>query len=63
MNNKNALVNVAEVELVYRTKVKASERPSVSTSSDAAQLFRALWEEGKLELIEQCQHLEKSGYY
>ena len=57
MNNKNALVNVAEVELVYRTKVKASERPSVSTSSDAAQLFRALWEEGKLELIEQFKVL------
>ena len=57
MNNKNALVNVAEVELVYRSKVKASERPSVSTSSDAAQLFRALWEEGKMELIEQFKVL------
>lgn len=55
--NKTVLSQVAEVELVYRSKVKASERPSVSSSADAAQLFRTLWEEGKLELAEQFKVL------
>ena len=55
--NKTVISNVAEVELVYRSKVKASERPAISSSADAAQLFRALWEEGKLELVEQFKVL------
>lgn len=55
--NKTSISNVAEVELVYRSKVKASERPAVSSSGDAAQLFRALWDEGKLELVEQFKVL------
>ena len=57
MINKTVMTNVAEVELVYRSKVKASERPSVSSSSDAVHLFRTLWEEGKLELVEQFKVL------
>ena len=43
---------VAEVELVYRWKVKASERPQIVSSKDAYELFLALWEEGKLDLVE-----------
>jgi DNA repair protein RadC len=57
MNIKAILTKVAEVELVYRSKVKASERPSISSSSDAAELYRSLWEEGKLELVEQFKVL------
>ena len=43
---KEALVKVAEVELVYKSKVKASERPTIQTSADAVNVLRVLWEEG-----------------
>lgn len=55
--NKEAVVKVAEVELVYRSKVKASERPVVQSSTDAANILRVLWEEGKIELVEQFKVL------
>lgn len=48
---------VAEVELVYRSKVKASQRPLITSSSDAADIFRSLWEEGKIDLVEQFKVL------
>ena len=49
--SKEALANVAEVELVYKSKVKASERPVIHSSTDAANILRILWEDGKLELV------------
>ncbi|HTM93160.1 MAG TPA: JAB domain-containing protein [Flavisolibacter sp.] len=55
--NKEALTKVAEVELVYKSKVKASERPVVQSSTDAANILRVLWEDGKLELVEQFKVL------
>ena len=48
---------VAEVELVYRSKIKASERPEITSSSDAYDIFKNLWEEGKMELVEQFKVL------
>jgi DNA repair protein RadC len=51
------LGKVAEVELIYKSKVKASERPQISSSRDACDLFKLLWEEGKLELVEQFKVL------
>lgn len=35
---------VAEVELVYRSKVKPSERPKISGSADAHRIFRETWD-------------------
>lgn len=55
--NKEALIKVAEVELVYKSKVKASERPMISSSADAANLLRMLWDEGKMDLVEQFKVL------
>ena len=55
--NKEALTKVAEVELVYKSKVKASDRPVVHSSTDAANILRILWEEGKMELVEQFKVL------
>jgi len=55
--NKETLTKVAEVELVYKSKVKPSERPVVQSSTDAANILRILWEEGKIELIEQFKVL------
>jgi DNA repair protein RadC len=52
-----ALSHVAEVELVYKSKVKASERPQIVSSKDAYDLLQLLWEEGKIDLVEQFKVL------
>ena len=51
--NTPAWFRVSEVELVYRTKVKASERPCVRQSKDIYELFIKLWEDGKIDMVEQ----------
>ena len=38
---------VAEVELVYKTKVKASERPIIKSSKDCYATFMKVWDENK----------------
>lgn len=43
----------AEVELIYRSKVKASERPSIKSAADGYQLFFNQWDENKLDFVEQ----------
>ena len=51
---KPGLVNqIAEVELIYKSKVKASERPKVTHSRDAYVIFRDNWDENKLEFVEE----------
>lgn len=50
-------LKVAEVELVYHSKVKASERPQITCSNDAFELLKSIWEEGKIELLEQFKVL------
>lgn len=44
---------ISEVGLVYRTKVKASERPQVKDSHDAFELFYSSWDQGTLEHVEE----------
>lgn len=51
------LSKVAEVELVYKSKVKASERPQIASSKDAYDILLAVWEEGKMDLVEQFKVL------
>ncbi len=46
-------LQVTEVELVYRNKSKASERPIVKTSKDAYNIFFSTWDQDKIELQEQ----------
>lgn len=46
-------LKVTEVELVYRNKSKASERPIVKTSKDAYNIFYSTWDLDKIELQEQ----------
>lgn len=45
--------NVAEVELVYKTKVKASVRPGIKCSKDSYDVLYGLWDKDKIELLEQ----------
>ncbi len=49
--NLQSFNQIAEVELIYKTKIKASERPQIKTSKDAADLLKHLWDETKLILL------------
>jgi DNA repair protein RadC len=40
---------VAEVEILYKSKVKASERKQIKSSSDAATIFREAYPDGQIE--------------
>lgn len=48
---------VAEVQLIYKSKVKASERPQISSSKDAYQILIRSWDENKIEFVEQFKIL------
>lgn len=54
---KKGLLQVAEIELVYKTKVKASERPKITCSKDAYKLLLETWDENKIEFVEQFKIL------
>jgi DNA repair protein RadC len=45
-------INIAEVRLIYKTKVKASERPQVNDSHDAFKLFYSSWDHDTIEHVE-----------
>ncbi len=48
---------IAEVELIYKTKIKASERPQVKTSKESAELLKQMWNENKIDFVEQFKVL------
>ncbi len=48
---------VAEVELVYKTKVKASERPKISNVKDCYNLLKELWNGNTIEMQEEFKVL------
>ena len=53
-NIKSTVFNqIAAVELVYKSKVKPSERPKIVTSKDAYAILKDSWDENKIELQEQ----------
>lgn len=51
------LITVSEIELVYRSKVKASERLKIASSKDAYDIFLNYWDETKIEFVEQFKIL------
>jgi DNA repair protein RadC len=52
MTNQNWKI-VSEIELIYKTKVKASERPRIVSSQSACNLVIQTWDTNKIEFIEQ----------
>jgi len=48
---------VSEIELVYRTAIRPSQRPQVSSSASAFQILLAGWNPDKIEFIEQFKVL------
>ncbi len=53
----SALYKVAEVELSYKSKVKASDRPQIMSSKDAYNVLLKAWDEGRIEFVEQFKVL------
>ena len=51
------LYKIAEIELVYRTNVKASQRPQVTTSKEVYQILMQCWDKNKIEFVEQFKIL------
>jgi DNA repair protein RadC len=55
--NQTEWNKVAEVELIYKSKVKASQRPQITSSKDAYQLLLQIWDDNKIEFVEQFKVL------
>jgi len=51
------MFKVSEIELVYRSKVKASQRPSVMSSGDAHKIFMDSWNPDRIEMAEEFKAL------
>lgn len=49
----NSLFHVSEIQLSYYPRFKASERPKVTSSKDAYEIFYENWNLGKMQLCEQ----------
>jgi DNA repair protein RadC len=47
--------NIAEVRLIYSSKVSASDRLQIRCSSHALELFRETWDQETIELYEECK--------
>lgn len=48
---------VSEIELIYRTKVKSSERPHITSSRYAYDLLIKTWDANKIQFFEQFKIL------
>ena len=44
---------IAEIELTYKNKVNPSERPKISSSQDCYDVLNNVWDNDKIEYIEQ----------
>lgn len=53
VNEKKDWRIASEIELIYKTKIKASERPCITTSGAAYELALAIWNPDTIELFEQ----------
>ena len=45
--------HVAEIQLSYKSKVKPSLRPKISSSKDAYEILMSHWDESKIDFVEQ----------
>jgi hypothetical protein len=54
---KTQQTTISEVRLVYRTKVKASDRLQVKSSKDAFDIFMGNWDQDSIEHFEEFKLL------
>jgi DNA repair protein RadC len=52
-HNMDFTLKVTEVELIYRNRLKLSERPHINGSLSAWEIFLENWDMNKIELQEQ----------
>lgn len=57
MDTDNPLLQVTEIELVYRNKVKGSDRIKVANAAAAYDVFMANWNMDTIELVEEFKVL------
>ena len=50
---QNSLFKVSEIKVSYQPKFKACERPKVTQSKDAYNIFFHNWDQGRIEMNEQ----------
>jgi len=55
--NISNLYQVAEIELIYKTNVQASQRPKIASSGDAYNVLILSWNPDRLEFIEEFKIL------
>jgi DNA repair protein RadC len=55
--HENNLYLVAEIQLIYKTMIKPSLRPKISTSRDAYNILLKNWDDTKIEFVEQFKVL------
>ena len=48
---------VSEIDLIYRTKVKSTDRPKITSSKSAYAILMDCWDPDKIEFIEQFKVL------
>lgn len=51
------LYNISEIKLTYTRKVRANDRPKISSSEDAHKLFRENWDDLTINLFEEFKIL------
>jgi len=51
------LNNISEVQLVYRTKIKPTDRPKIANTDDAVAIFRRYWDRDRIEHIDEVKIL------
>ena len=55
--NQTEWTEIAEVELVYKSNVTASQRPTLTSSNDVYELFLQTWNKNRIEFQEQFKIL------
>ena len=50
---EQTLFEVAEVQLIYKSKVRASLRPKITKSADAFEVLKKHWNQDRLEFVEE----------
>jgi DNA repair protein RadC len=60
--NEKTLFEVSEIQLSYKSKVKASLRPKISSSRDAQNILRQYWNDDLLELQEEFKIMLLNRY-
>lgn len=54
---QNNPFDVSEIELTYKTKISAKERPKITSSTDALNILRNSWSDESIELFEEFKIL------